>query len=129
MRDAGEAGTEPGSLAVTTNGDALRLPFPDDTFDRIIASEVLEHVPDDQAALDELFRVLKPGGTLAVTVPAWLPEKICWALSRRVPRPVRARAATSASTRADAAGPHAHGRPASRAPPTTPTRCTRRTGG
>jgi SAM-dependent methyltransferase len=77
MREAGEAD----SMAVTTNGDALRLPFPDDTFDRIIASEVLEHVSDDQVALDEIFRVLKPGGTLAATVPSWLPEKICWALS------------------------------------------------
>ena len=58
MRDAGEAGTEPGSMAATTNGDALRLPFPDDTFDRIIASEVLEHVSDDQVALHEILRVL-----------------------------------------------------------------------
>lgn len=81
MRDAGEAGTEPGSMAVTTNGDALRLPFADNTFDRIIASEVLEHVSDDQVALHEVFRVLKPGGTLAATVPSWLPEQICWALS------------------------------------------------
>ena len=81
MRDAGEAGTAPGALAATTNGDALRLPFPDDTFDRVIASEVLEHVSDDQLALDEVFRVLKPGGTLAATVPSWLPEKVCWALS------------------------------------------------
>ncbi len=81
MQEDGEAGTEPGSLAVTTNGDALALPFPDDTFDRIIASEVLEHVTDDQLALHELFRVLKPGGTLAATVPSWLPEQICWALS------------------------------------------------
>jgi SAM-dependent methyltransferase len=81
MRETGEAGTEPGSLAVTANGDALRLPFPDDSFDRIIASEVLEHVNDDQVALHEIFRVLKPGGTLAATVPSWLPEQICWALS------------------------------------------------
>jgi SAM-dependent methyltransferase len=81
MREAGEAGTEPGALAATTNGDALRLPFPDDTFDRVIASEVLEHVTDDQVALDEVFRVLKPGGTLAATVPSWLPEQVCWALS------------------------------------------------
>lgn len=81
MRDAGEAGTEAGALAATTNGDALRLPFPDDTFDRVIASEVLEHVDDDQLALDEVFRVLKPGGTLAATVPSWLPEQVCWALS------------------------------------------------
>jgi SAM-dependent methyltransferase len=81
MREAGEAGTQPGALACTANGDALDLPFPDDTFDRIIASEVLEHVSDDQVALDEVFRVLKPGGTLAATVPSWLPEQVCWALS------------------------------------------------
>ncbi len=81
MREAGEAGTAAGAMAATTNGDALRLPFPDDTFDRIIASEVLEHVSDDQVALDEVLRVLKPGGTLAATVPAWLPEQVCWALS------------------------------------------------
>lgn len=87
MREAGEAGTEVGSLAVTTNGDALKLPFPDGTFDRIIASEVLEHVTDDQQALREVFRVLKPGGTLAATVPAWLPEQICWALSEEYHAP------------------------------------------
>jgi SAM-dependent methyltransferase len=87
MREAGEAGMEPGALAATTNGDALRLPFPDDTFDRIIASEVLEHVSDDQVALDEIHRVLKPGGTLAATVPSWLPEQICWALSEQYHAP------------------------------------------
>jgi SAM-dependent methyltransferase len=67
--------------ATATAGDATRLPFPDATFDRVIASEVLEHVPNDQGALDELMRVLKPGGIIAVTVPAFLPERICWALS------------------------------------------------
>jgi len=87
MRETGEAGTEPGALAVTTNGDALRLPFPDHTFDRIVASEVLEHVTDDQVALDEIYRVLKPGGTLAATVPSWLPEQICWALSEEYHAP------------------------------------------
>ncbi|MEQ8716603.1 MAG: class I SAM-dependent methyltransferase [Acidimicrobiales bacterium] len=64
-----------------TLADATRLPFHDATFDRIIASEVLEHVPDDGAALAELVRVLQPGGALAVTVPAWLPERVCWALT------------------------------------------------
>jgi len=78
MADAGEI-RDGGGAAV--NGDALRLPFPDATFDRVIASEVMEHIPDDAAAADELFRVLKPGGTMAVTVPSWLPEQICWALS------------------------------------------------
>jgi SAM-dependent methyltransferase len=71
----------PEGMAVTTSGDATRLPFPDGAFDRVIASEVMEHIPDDLAALDELVRVLRPGGVLAVTIPAWMPEKICWALS------------------------------------------------
>ena len=57
------------------------LPFGDDTFDFIICSEVMEHIPDDAAAASELARVLKPGGTIAVTVPTWLPEKVCWALN------------------------------------------------
>jgi SAM-dependent methyltransferase len=76
---AGEA--PPSGMAVTTAGDATRLPFPDGTFDRVIASEVMEHIPDDEGALDELLRVLKPGGVLAVTIPSWLPEKLCWLLS------------------------------------------------
>ena len=63
------------------NGDATKLPFPDNTFDRIIAAEVLEHIPADEAAMAELARVLRPGGTIAVTVPAWLPERICWAIT------------------------------------------------
>ncbi len=61
--------------------DGLRLPFADASFDRIIASEVLEHVPDDLGVMAELFRVLGPGGRLAATVPAALPEQICWWLS------------------------------------------------
>ena len=72
---------DPGSF-VGVRGDARRLPFADASFDRVIASEVLEHIPDDHRAVAELVRVLRPGGTLAVTVPRWLPERICWALSR-----------------------------------------------
>ena len=79
MRDAGEIA--PTLSFSATNGDATRLPFADDSFDRIIASEVMEHVPDDIAALSELARVLRPGGTIAITVPAELPERICWRLS------------------------------------------------
>lgn len=90
MRDAGEVLQGPDGtdlLTGTANGDACALPFPDGTFDRVIASEVLEHVPDDQAALRELCRVLRPGGTLAATVPSWLPEQVCWALTNEYHAP------------------------------------------
>ena len=46
-----------------------------------MAAEILEHIPADVQAIDELARVLRPGGTVAVTVPRWLPEVICWRLS------------------------------------------------
>jgi len=62
-------------------GDALHLPFRDATFDRVICSEVLEHIPDDVGAMRELARVLRPGGTMAITVPRFGPEVINWALS------------------------------------------------
>jgi ubiquinone/menaquinone biosynthesis C-methylase UbiE len=62
-------------------GSGLRLPFADDTFDRVICAEVLEHVPDYQQVLAEIERVLKPGGMLAVSVPRFFPEWVCWRLS------------------------------------------------
>jgi SAM-dependent methyltransferase len=80
MRAEGEAAPPAGAAAVAA--DATRLPFPDGAFDAVIAAEILEHVPGDAAAMAEIGRVLRPGGTAAVTVPAWLPERICWALSR-----------------------------------------------
>ncbi len=79
MREQGEVPL--GAEADIKQGDALAMPFADEEFDRIVASEVLEHIPDDETAIAELVRVLRPGGTIAVTVPRWLPEKICWALS------------------------------------------------
>lgn len=63
-------------------GDALELPFDDGAFDRVIASEVLEHIDDDLLAMAEIARVLRPGGTVAVTVPRAGQEVVCWALSR-----------------------------------------------
>lgn len=51
------------------NTNIYALPYPDDTFDAVILSEILEHVDDDVAALKEVYRVLKPGGVAAITVP------------------------------------------------------------
>lgn len=79
MAEAGEAPAA-GSAKVVL-GDALSLPYADETFDCVIASEILEHIPRDDAAIAELVRILKVGGTLTVTVPRWLPERICWLLS------------------------------------------------
>ena len=60
---------------------ALQLPFSDASFDAVICSEVLEHISDYQTALDEIRRVLKANGYLAVSVPRRWPEWICWQLS------------------------------------------------
>jgi hypothetical protein len=77
-----EAGEIPaGGSGAVASGDATRMPFADGSFDQVIAAEVLEHIPADQAAMNEIARVLRPGGVAAVTVPAWLPERICWRLS------------------------------------------------
>jgi SAM-dependent methyltransferase len=78
MTEAGEV--PPDGRCVEVRGDALRLPLPDASIDRIIAAEVMEHIPDDEAAMAELARVLRPGGLLAVTVPTRFPERINWAL-------------------------------------------------
>jgi SAM-dependent methyltransferase len=76
------AGEIPESRYVAAmQGDATRLPFHDGSFDRVITSEVLEHLQDDVTAIAELVRVLRPGGTFAATVPTWYPEKINWMLS------------------------------------------------
>ncbi|HJM35596.1 MAG TPA: class I SAM-dependent methyltransferase [Acidimicrobiales bacterium] len=70
-----------GIMLETANGNATQLPFADESFDRIIASEVMEHIEQDQEVLGELARVLRPGGTLAITIPSKFPERVCWALS------------------------------------------------
>ncbi len=50
-------------------GDAAALPFPDMTFDTVVAFQVLEHLPEPKLALEEMFRVLRPEGTLLLTTP------------------------------------------------------------
>lgn len=61
--------------------DITRLPFADATFDLVICSEVLEHIPNHRKAMIEIVRVLKPGCHLVVSVPRRWPEIICWRLS------------------------------------------------
>jgi len=61
--------------------DVTALPFEDNSFDCVICSEVLEHIRDDAKAVRELVRILQPRKTLAISVPRFLPERICWLLS------------------------------------------------
>ena len=62
-------------------GSVTSLPFPDHAFDKVICSEVLEHIPQHHEALQELLRVLKPQGDLIISVPRYFPERICWLIS------------------------------------------------
>lgn len=83
MLDEDKQTAETGGQGHVLVGNGQDLPFPDACFDRVVAAEVLEHVADDGAVLAELARVLRPGGTIAVTVPRWGPEKVNWALSEQ----------------------------------------------
>ena len=51
--------------------DITNLQFADDSFDVIICYHVLEHIKEDRKAIDELYRVLKPGGWAILQVPIW----------------------------------------------------------
>lgn len=62
-------------------GSAFRLPFRHHSFDVVICAEVLEHLRDYRSALNEMHRVLKPGGRLAISVPRFFAEWVCWVLS------------------------------------------------
>lgn len=82
LREMAKSGEATGS-PLLLRGDGLHLPFKDATFDKIICAEVLEHIPDDRRAVGELFRVLRPGGEMAVTVPTPFTERIYKRLSWR----------------------------------------------
>ncbi len=68
-------------------GNVQVLPFSDATFDRVICSEVLEHVDDYFEAMSELVRVLKPGGTMGISVPTWITEVFYWRLDKNYSHP------------------------------------------
>ncbi len=70
-----------GAIGAFSAADITELPFENNSFDIVICSEVLEHIPMDNEALNEIMRVLKPEGILAVSVPRFWPEKLCWLLS------------------------------------------------
>jgi SAM-dependent methyltransferase len=55
--------------------DIQNIDLGSDQFDLIICSHVLEHIPDDQTAMKEMYRILKPGGCAVVLVPLWPSEK------------------------------------------------------
>jgi SAM-dependent methyltransferase len=62
--------------------DMTDLPFPDRTFDAVVAGEVIEHIENDTKALEEAARVLRPGGVVALSVPAhpsWFGPSDRWA--------------------------------------------------
>ena len=73
------------------HADMTKLPFPDCSFDAVVAGEVIEHIEDDRGAIAEAARVLRPGGVLALSVPAhpeWFGPSDRWAGHiRRYTRP------------------------------------------
>ena len=79
MHEAGEAGQ--GGSASAVAGDATAMPFPDGVIRPGDRRRGTRAHPSDQAAINEVARVLRPGGLAAITVPSWLPERICWRLS------------------------------------------------
>jgi SAM-dependent methyltransferase len=68
---------------LSIRADAVSMPFPDRSFDKIICSEVLEHIPDDRAAVIEFRRILKDDGVLAVSVPSFFSETLFWTMSNQ----------------------------------------------
>ena len=63
-------------------GNIKNIPIENSSLDAVVCSEVLEHVDSPKESIQELVRVLKPGGIMALSVPRYLPELICWKLSK-----------------------------------------------
>ena len=70
----GDAGLQTGSWdfsKIDIVSDILDIPEPDASFDAVLCTEVLEHLPDPVRALDEMARLLRPGGMFIITAPFW----------------------------------------------------------
>ena len=67
--------TDLNSPLADVKADICALPFDDNSFDLILCNHVLEHIPDDQKAMEELYRVMKPGGWGVLQVPQDLSRK------------------------------------------------------
>lgn len=61
--------TDLNSPLADVKADICDLPFKDESFDFILCNHVLEHIPDDEKAMQELYRILKPGGTAILQIP------------------------------------------------------------
>jgi SAM-dependent methyltransferase len=84
-----------------TRGDVCALPFADETFDCVLATDIIEHVDDDVTALREIRRVLKPDGRVLITVPAFM---ALWGLQDEVGQHKRRYRARQLRTRAESVG-------------------------
>jgi SAM-dependent methyltransferase len=74
---------------VLVQGDAAKLPFADNSFDMVVSCETIEHVPDVEAAVQEMHRVTKSGGKLFLTTPNYLNLMGLYDLYARVRHPTR----------------------------------------
>lgn len=75
-----------GQLSDIVQGDGVCLPFKENTFSLVLATDFLEHVEMDGSAIGEIYRVLLPGGTALITVPAF---KCLWGLEDQIANHLR----------------------------------------
>ena len=66
--------TDLNSPLADVKADICDLPFKNESFDFILCNHVLEHIPDDKKAMQELYRILKPGGTAILQIPQELDQ-------------------------------------------------------